>query len=48
MSLSKNQDLVEVPEDLVDEGVKDVGSDEYGCRVTKAEEQSRHVAEDPL
>ena len=48
VGLSKNQDLVAVSEDLMDKGVQDVSSDEYRCRVAKAEEQSCHVAEDPL
>ena len=48
VGFSKDQDLVAVSEDLMDEGVQDVGSDEYGCRIAKAEEQSCHVAEDPL
>ena len=44
----KNQDLIAVSEDLMDKGVQNVGSDEYGCRVAKAEERSCHIAEDPV
>ena len=48
VGLSKDQDLVAVSKDLMDEGVQVIGSDEYGCRVAKAKEQSCHVAEDSL
>ena len=48
MGLTENEDLVKISNNLMGEGVKDVGSDEDGGRVSKAEEESHYVAKDPM
>ena len=48
MGFSKNQGLVAISKDLMDKRVQDVSSNEHGGRVAKAEEQSCHIAEDPV
>ena len=48
MGLSEDEDLVKLPDNLVSEGIENIGPDEdRGC-VPEAEEESHHIAEDAM
>ena len=44
MSFPKDEDLVEVSNNLMGEGVEDIGSDEDRGRVSKTEEETHYIA----
>ena len=47
MGFAEDEDLVEIPDNLVGKGVENIGSDEdRGC-VSESEEETHYVAEDP-
>ena len=48
MSFTEDEDLVEVPNDFMGEGIEDLGSDEDRSRVSETEEESHDVTKDPV
>ena len=48
MGLSEDKDLVEIPDNLVGEGIENIGPDEDRGRVPEAEEESHYIAEDAM
>ena len=48
MGFAENENLVEVADDLVGEGVEDIGPDKNRSRVPEAEEETHDIAEDPM
>ena len=48
MGFSKDKNLVEVPEDLVNKGVQNICSDKHRRSVPKTKKESRHINEDSV
>ena len=48
MGFTEDEELVEVADDLMGEGVEDLGSDKNRSCVPEAEEETHDIAEDPV